>query len=307
MTTDNSSLVINLCSLEDKMRKLVVAIALSLLAFLLTLMTAVILSTQQPAPIQALYVFGDSLSDTGSVFRATNGFYPPNPPYFQGRYSNGRVWVEYLSDQLAVKQVNNFAWGGATTMNDRANMVPGLLAQVHSFTQTSAKLNVNGLYVLWAGANDYLQGASNVAVPVENIKQAIADLSNRGAQRFLVANLPDLGQLPVTRNQSSSATLTALTQQHNQTLRRSLKVVSQQAPELQIATLDANALYQQAIAEPAKFGFTQVMSACLTGAKTCGNPDQFLFWDSIHPTTRGHQILADSAIAALETQIPLPK
>ncbi len=262
-------------------------------------MTTVVFSNKQPAPIQGLYVFGDSLSDTGTVFRATNGLYPPNPPYFQGRYSNGRVWVEYLSDELAVKQVNNFACGGATTTSDRASLVPGLLAQVQSFTQTHPQVNTNGLYVLWAGANDYLQGMSNVATPVENIRRAIADLSSRGAQRILVANLPDLGQLPATRNSANSAQLSSLTQQHNQSLRRSLKVLSQQSPDLKIATLDANTLYREAISDPKKFGFTQVTSGCLLGSRPCGHPDQFLFWDDIHPTTKAHRILADGARTAL--------
>lgn len=283
-----------------------VVIALFLLAFLLTLMTTVVFSTKQPALIQGLYVFGDSLSDTGTVFRVTNGLYPPNPPYFQGRYSNGRVWVEYLSEKLSVKRVNNFAYGGATTVSDRSSLVPGLLAQVQSFTQTHPQVNSNGLYVLWAGANDYLQGASNVAIPVENIKQAIVDLSGRGAQRILVANLPNLGQLPATRNSSNAAQLSSLTQQHNQSLRRSLKVLSQESPDLQIAILDANALYREAISDPKKFGFTQVTSACLSGSRTCGHPDQFLFWDDIHPTTKAHRILAEGAQTALEPQLLLP-
>lgn len=288
------------------MKKLVVAIALFLLTFLLTFMTTIVFSTKQPAPIQGLYVFGDSLSDTGTVFRATNGLYPPNPPYFQGRYSNGQVWVEYLSEQLAVQSVNNFAYGGATTTNDRNSLVPGLLAQVQSFTQTHSEANSNGLYVLWAGANDYLQGVSNTALPVENIKQAITNLSSRGAQRFLVANLPDLGQLPETRTSSNSSQLSLLTQQHNQSLRRSLKVLSQKPSALQIVTLDAHALYQEAISNPKQFGFTHVTSACLSGSRPCGHPDQFLFWDSIHPTTKAHRILANGALAALETQISLP-
>lgn len=288
------------------MRKRLVAIGLFLAALLVTLMTTVVLSTKQSPPIQALYVFGDSLSDTGSVFRATSGVYPPNPPYFQGRYSNGRVWVEYLSEQLAVRQVNNFAWGGATTINDRINSVPGLLAQVHVFNQSHSQIDGSGLYVLWAGANDYLQGENEVAGPVANIQQAITALSSRGAQRFLVANLPDLGQIPATRSSPNSAGLSTLTQQHNQSLRRSLKVLSQQLPDLQIVTLDANTLYREAIADPARFGFTQVTSACLTETRACGNPDQFLFWDNIHPTTRGHRILADSAREALATQTLLP-
>jgi thermolabile hemolysin len=274
------------------MKKKIVAIVL----FLLTFMSAVVFSAKQAYPaIRELCVFGDSLSDTGSVYQATNRTYPPNPPYFQGRYSNGRVWVEYLADDLSIKQVNNFAWGGATTGNEANGLVPGLLLQVRSFLQRYPQAPVDGLYVLWAGANDYLQGETNTARPVANITRAVESLARMGATQFLVGNLPDLGQLPITRsNYTSAGNLNVLTQSHNSGLRRSLKLLNQQYPDLRITILDANSLYREAITNPTKFGFTQVTSPCLTDTKTCQNPNQFLFWDELHPSTAGHRFLADS-------------
>jgi phospholipase/lecithinase/hemolysin len=265
-------------------------------------MTSVVFSAQQPEPINELYVFGDSLSDVGTVFRATGGTYPPSPTYFQGRYSNGRVWAEYLADRLHLssRQTNNFACGGATTGSERNTLVPGLLTQVQSFTQTHQQTNPNGLYVLWAGANDYLQGVSSATVPVENVTGAITSLVGVGAKKILVANLPDLGQLPATRTSANSASLSALTQAHNQGLRRSLKLLSQQYSDLQIVTLDANTLYRDAITNPAAFGFTNVISSCLSGSRACGNSDQFLFWDGIHPTTAAHRILGEAAFSAIQ-------
>lgn len=259
-------------------------------------------SMQNTHAIAELYVFGDSLSDAGTVFRATGGMYPPNPPYFQGRYSNGRVWVEYLALRLdlASTQTNNFAYGGATSGSDRNSFVPGLLSQVQSFTQAHKQLNSDALYVLWAGGNDYLQGVSSATIPVENITKAIASLADRGAKKMLVANLPDLGQLPTTRTSANAARLSALTQAHNQGLRRSLKVSQQHYSDLQIATLDANRLYREAMTNPAAFGFTNVINACLAGAGTSGHPDQFLFWDGIHPTTATHRILGEAAFATIQ-------
>lgn len=271
------------------------------LALLIFVMVVLTTSIQNAHPITELYVFGDSLSDTGTVFRATGGMYPPHPPYFQGRYSNGRVWVEYLADRLHLSstQLNNFAYGGATTESDRNSLVPGLLTQIQSFHKAQPKTRPDALYVIWAGANDYLQGVSSATLPVENISRAIASLADVGAKKILVANLPDLGQLPTTRTTANSARLSALTQAHNQGLRRSLKV-SQQHSDVQIATLDANTLYREAIANPAAFGFTNVISPCLAGLSTCGSPDKFLFWDGIHPTTKAHHILGETAFAAIQ-------
>ncbi|HEY9632063.1 MAG TPA: SGNH/GDSL hydrolase family protein [Coleofasciculaceae cyanobacterium] len=280
------------------MRRIFFAIALTLLAF----MTSVVFSAQQPEPMNELYVFGDSLSDVGTVFRATGGMYPPNPTYFQGRYSNGRVWVEYLAERLHLSssQTNNFAYGGATTGSNHNSLVPGLLTQVQSFIQTHQQTNPNALYVLWAGANDYLQGAGAATIPLENLTKAIASLAGVGVNKILVANLPDLGQLPATRTSANSASLSALTQSHNQGLRRSLKLLSQQYSDLQIVTLDANKLYREAITNPAALGFSNVISSCLSGSRTCGNPDQFLFWDGIHPTTAAHRVLGEAAFCAIQ-------
>ena len=273
----------------------------AVLAFI-AFMVALILSTKSSDSINELYVFGDSLSDMGTVFRMTGGTYPPHPTYYQGRYSNGRVWVEYLADYLKLpsERVINFAYGGATTGSSLHSLVPGLVTQVQSFKRAHQRTSPDALYVLWAGANDYLQGASRATIPVENVNCAIASLAAAGAKNILVANLPDLGQLPATRTGANSASLTALTQAHNQGLRRALKVLSQQHSELKIATLDANTLYREAITKPAAFGFTNVTSACVSGSGTCGNQAQFLFWDSIHPTTAAHRILGEAAFVVIQ-------
>jgi thermolabile hemolysin len=289
-----------------------------LLAGLLSLLTTVVIIitrshsgsiTPLPPPINQLVVFGDSLSDVGVSYRLSNGNSPPNPPYFQGRFSNGRVWAEYLADLLGLTadQVSNFAGGGATTGLDADRGVPGMTAQVRSFLQANPTLNGDGLYALWAGANDYFQGRQDVAVPVENLRAAIAALAQAGARRFLIGNLPDLGQTPAARGQEASATLSQLSQSHNQALRQTLAQMRQDLPGVQLVLLDIEGLFGSAIANPAQFGFTNVTSSCLTAAGLCTQPGQFLFWDGIHPTTAAHQSIAANAQQTLETAGLLPR
>ena len=64
------------------------------------------------APISQVISFGDSLSDTGNLFELTSGAIPPEPLYFDGRTTNGPVWVELLSIDLGVT-LNNYAYSGA--------------------------------------------------------------------------------------------------------------------------------------------------------------------------------------------------
>jgi outer membrane lipase/esterase len=97
------------------------------------------LSCLLPLPVSAQSIdgvttFGDSLSDNGNAFQSTGGTVPPSPPYFNGRFSNGPVWVEGFPAELKLPAgaSNNFAFGGATsgTANTVNNALPGLTTQL---------------------------------------------------------------------------------------------------------------------------------------------------------------------------------
>ncbi|WP_178379472.1 SGNH/GDSL hydrolase family protein [Fischerella major] len=277
---------------------------LVVLAFLSFIMVALKTSiTNSHTSINELYVFGDSLSDIGNAFNATEGFHPSSPPYFQGRFSNGLVWVEYLASGLALtpKQNTNFAYGGATTGSGNLNGIPDLLTQVDSFIKVYQQVDKNALYILWAGANDYLHGMSNPSLSINNISQAIQSLAKAGAKKILVANLPDLGNIPATRNSPYSGILSSATIAHNLGLANSLDLLKQKlGHDTQMIMFDVHSLYKEAITNPTKFGFTDVNTACLNNLASCDNPDKFLFWDGIHPTTVAHRILAKAALKELK-------
>ncbi|MDZ4862057.1 MAG: SGNH/GDSL hydrolase family protein, partial [Gemmatimonadota bacterium] len=145
------------------------------------------LVSAQASAYSALYVFGDSLSDTGNVFAATGGTNPP-PPYFNGRFSNGPVWVETLSTNLGLGAVNpsllggkNFAWGGATTGGTPPPAIPGtsLTQQVAGYlVGVGGVADASGLYVVWGGGNDVRAG--NITNSVANISAMITSLAGAG-------------------------------------------------------------------------------------------------------------------------------
>lgn len=255
-----------------------------------------------------LYVFGDSLSDVGNVFEATKGDNPPSPPYFQGHYSNGPVWVEYLAQQLklTINKDMNFASGGATT-GGAQGIPPGLLTQINSYTATVSSAQPQALYLIWAGANDYLGGDTDFTVPINNLLTAVKSLLAIGAKNIYVVNLPDLGKLPGTLTTQRSGSLTDLTNKHNYGLATALKSENQQlSSEINLRYLDVNALFYQVSNHPQKFGLTNVTDPCLIYFSVCADPNKYLFWDSVHPTTIAHKLLVELAFKELKQSSTSP-
>jgi len=285
------------------MQKQVLAIAFSVLSALL--------------PIKALaqnfndiYVFGDSLVDAGNLFVPTGGALPPSPPYFNGRFTNGLVWVETLAPRLGINTnpANNFAVGGATsgTLNVNSALIglplPGLQTEINSFTTASGAANPNALYVVWAGANDYLGGSTDTTTVVNNLSNAVTTLTANGAKNIMVVNLPDLGKTTQLRLAPNSAAVTALVNTHNSQLTAALQTQAQNL-NVNIIPLDTYGLFNEILAEPARYGFTNVTESCLNLAAgtVCSNPDQYLFWDDIHPTAAAHGLIGEFAYAVLSS------
>src|SRR5579859_1213788 len=155
-------------------------------------LSALLLTTATGYSFNAVYSFGDSLSDTGR-----------NPPsqassYYNGRYSNGPLWVEYLSAQLGLvyNPSNNFAFSGSTTSNLASQLAP---------VAPSTNLHT-ALFTVWSGGNDFLgntslgvndAGWSNViTAAVMNLTNALDTLYTNGAREVIVPNLPNLGKTP---------------------------------------------------------------------------------------------------------------
>ncbi len=101
--------------------------------------------------------------------------------------------------------------------------------------------------------------------------------------------------------------LTASTEAHNLGLDTALNSLSL-SYGINIYDVDVNSLFANAIATPESFGFTNVTDACLnlSSPSICSNPDQYLLWDDLHPTTAAHAQISDLASARLNSE-PIPE
>lgn len=210
----------------------------------------------------------------------------------------------------------NFAFGAAQTgkfgAGDFGQAVPGVLTQVGFFANDLAtigqKADKDALYVVFAGPNDY-QTVPNAdpVVSVGNLATAIHSLYALGARNFLVPKLPDLGKTPRALSPNppvASNILTAETIAHNTLLDNALDNLETAIPDINIIDLDVFSEFNNIRANPGQFGFTNVTDSCLneTTVTICNEPDNYLFWDGIHPTTEGHKQLAQAAWKALDPE-----
>jgi outer membrane lipase/esterase len=244
-----------------------------------------------------LYAFGDSLTDTGNTNLATAGALP-GAAFHSGRYSNGPVWLESLAGHLGLAGPTpsltggrDHAWAGAYTLS--GGSVPSISQQAANFVGKGGTFLPTDLVVLWGGANDFLLGGqTNPAIPAGNLAGIISTLAGAGAKTILLTNLPDLGDTPELLFTGSAAAIAGFSQL---SAGFNFSLYSQITPletslGINIIELDVFGIGKELKTNPA-FGFTNTtQSALLTG--NAANAGQYLYWDTVHPTSRVHDIFA---------------
>ncbi len=282
-------------------------------------------SAARAASIDAIYAFGDSLSDVGNVFALTG---VPPPPYANGQFSNGPVWVQGLAAGLGLAPLTpsvlggtDYAYGSGETGNasfDTSNPMTDLLGstgQLVQFETTHTTADPNALYTIWIGANDLsdippgstpAQVATDIATIAVNIDTAIGTLAGLGAKNFLIVTVPDLGKIPeaIAAGPLGVATGTALSSSLNSTLVAGSGPIPSLAnlaavDGLNLKVLNTFSLIDAITANQGAYNLMDVTDQCLVGTTVCANPSQYLFWDELHPTAAGHAIVAEAALAVV--------
>ena len=128
---------------------------------------------------------------------------------------------------------------------------------------------------------------------IQNTAQAVVDLASHGARHIVVVNLPDLGLTPFGQSLGSnfSFQLTFLTDAYNAGLKQALD--SLDTLGIPTVRVDSAGLISEVSEDPAAFGLVNASDAAVNSGN---DPDGYLFWDDVHPTTVGHAIIADQVI-----------
>lgn len=309
--------------------------------------------------IQELVFFGDSLTDNGNLYNSSFKFIPKDPPYYKGRFTNGPVWADLVSEYFNEKygtQAQNYAVGGATVVS--RSIFDGALPyyleyEVNHYLKSKDKMNKEGVvYLFWIGANDYMDEKKQpvdvlVNEVVDEIVVQVREVIEHGGKNFVLIDLPDLSKAPYAKNisQEMRDRLRALTQVNHNKLLDAMHFLQKLYPTVHFIYIDTfnifNDMYvnmpiynqkyhkhivnltdscwlggyrgiQQNVDKPLKETIQSSTSLTIAadvgmskslGEVPCKNPDDYLFWDSVHPAGTLHEIFANLVIEAIEKKL----
>ncbi len=301
---------------------------------------ATVASLPAHAAYNGIVFFGDSLSDSGNNYFALGPVTAPAPPItpngaitsntfipslpFLGAsipvYSNGPVWASLFAQQMGLASSAlpslsgsgmNFAFGGART-GGTTGFPFSLTDQVNQFLgATGGSAPGSFLYVVAGGGNDARDAlgaigmGANVYATIgsasfsyaNNVGNMVDKLQNAGAKNIVVWNTPNLGTAPAVLAQGPTAAALGT----SVALAMNGALATRLAGEVGVQTFDLFGAVAGIIANPAAYGLSNVTDACIGGACTA---NEYLFWDGIHPSARGHEILAQAVYAQV---VPEPE
>ena len=324
------------------LRRLLNSVSSTSMALLLCMAFAA--SAVAQSAYTSIVIFGDSLSDTGNDATVSKGLYGvsaqvPGPAtgYTDGRFTDGTdtvpaalnykgVWIEQLAAMLAAKPTiknslaggTNYAYGFATTNTGTSSFdygpgnalvfnVNNMGQQISDYLATNPTITNKTLFVVWGGANDLIAATSQADIVNAATRDVglVQRLIAAGATDIIVANLPPLGLVPrFNGSAATSAPVNVAASGFDQALAAGLATLPAANPgkTLHIFQLDTYTLFNTIVGPPLVKGFANVtMSA---QGNSAINPDTYLFWDDLHPTTFGHSQIAAAAFTLIGSGVP---
>ena len=229
----------------------------------------------------------------------------------------------------------NYAFGGSRTNYNRGELREGvppplpngvypigafpwsLDRQRAEFLANAGPRNSDptALYVVFHGSNDLADafiGAvalgqdplPRLRTAVQGVVNAVLAFRSAGARTILVPLMPNLGVVPsiAALGPAAAGFASFLSIEFNNALAAALAQI--EGPDIML--FDTFTVLTQVVSQPAAYGFTNATQPCYTGfvapnpaATVCANPNEYVFWDIEHPTTRLHAVLADELFTSV--------
>ena len=261
--------------------------------------------------INKIVSFGDSLSDTGNFFNASNWMLPNVHSWFAGHFSNGLVWTEYLAREKGVP-LYNWAVGGAAGKKEKL-LIGSVHSQVKSFLNYKKKAKnftfENTLLTLGFGLNDLTNYHRTLEDTERDFSNAVGEIFNAGGKHLLILNLPDVTYAPLFKLRSTAEKNEVKKKIASFNIFVRTLVNKYKDLGVNIILADAEGILSEVINNGLHHGFVNTQDACLvikkdseieyllphhlTDSCKLQGADRYVFWGLTHPTTATHKMLAD--------------
>ena len=258
--------------------------------------------------------------------------------YSDGRFTNSSdtdpasdmysgTWHEQLArDFLGLPAPTNsldggtdYAFGGATTEDGTREVtvidnpfpflggeltvtIDNLGQQVDDYLADQT-VDPAALYIVWGGANDLFDDDSseNVTSTAERVAGLVEELARAGAVSILVPNVGTLGLVPNYNDDPETAAAlnaaaAAYRDEINAQLDAAVSTLAGEGITVTLYRLDVYGLSYRVAANPEDYGFVNITDPA-QGEDV--DPDEYIFWDDLHPTTAGHYQIASAAFDLL--------
>ncbi|MDP3267626.1 MAG: SGNH/GDSL hydrolase family protein [Legionella sp.] len=227
----------------------------------------------------------------------------PGPPYWESRFSNGRVWNEYLAEMFHIPQNDedvylNKSFGGSWASSYDYQLTvwnlirhplgtiktlivgklipPSLGLTVQAYLLEHELLNKESVYFIFSGSNDYLNVllfednynstimSTYVDNVLDNLSASIVKLANSGAKRFVIMGIPHIGDTPrYSTLPLDRQVLNAAADQHNARLQKLISMWQTQYPEADFLFIDIQEYLARAFKDPQTYGFNNITEPCI--------------------------------------------
>lgn len=221
---------------------------------------------------------------------------------------------------------NTWAWGGSEAAagsvqpSGVTEPIPNLLTEINQYLAANLP-NAETLYTIWSGADNLLIGGQfgprAAKKAVKAVKAAIQRLERAGARHILIFNMPKLGDTPSARSGGKITEIAAdiYSYSYNKALRQTLRKLSH-SKHFNAKIYFVNVFTELVrVVNTVNNGGTYTPSFFVPGPPVAINnvtdegldffnlngtfPTNYLFWDDVHPTTQGHQVITGLVLQAV--------
>ena len=266
-----------------------------------------------PATIQkrcykGMYIFGDSLSAT------TDPLLQPEDAekFFEGGYTNGPVWIQYLAWRLGIPfdPANNFSQFLFPFEFGPEDFAGEPVRESLFIGWSNTPLFAAVIQGQFSAPNTPEAVRSRVSSQMANTRElldAVDQTDFYGGRNLLIVGVADVTFAPFVQllvPPDAATSLRAFVDATNAQYGQLLSEFRGLYPEVATILVDPNQYLDPVKADPQAFGITNITHAAVDGdaangippvtvASTDGPGSDFFFWTGTAPTTRVHCYLAD--------------